>query len=116
MRGVYKTAFIRWVVVTLWPLHWSCQRFDFYAEIAFVWLSSSSICDWKMTYYRRFCRTRFYETAWRPPDLFLSLAFVTLLLSYSFKNRWREQLHIQAHATLRIIQLDLGAKPFTGRI
>jgi hypothetical protein len=48
--------------------------------------------------------------------LFLSLAFVALLLSYFFKNRWREQLHIPAHATLRINQLDVGATPFTGRI
>jgi hypothetical protein len=33
----------------------------------------------------------------------------------TFKNRWREQIQIPAHATQRIIRLNLGATPFTGR-
>jgi hypothetical protein len=44
------------------------------------------------------------------------LASVTLLLAYFFKNRWREQSHTTAHATLKVIQLDLGSTPFMGRL
>ncbi len=90
----------RWVTVVLFVSDCFCQRFGFYAANVCVWLSFWSKCGWHRICCRRSCRCLFCEIVWPPPGLFLSLASVTVLFASLFKNRWREQSQIPAHATL----------------
>ncbi len=90
----------RWATAVLFACDCSCQRCGFCAASVFVWSSFWSKYGWQRIFYKRFCRSPFCENVWLPPDLFLSLASVTVLFASLFKNRWREQSQIPAHATL----------------